>query len=490
MDQQPQTKPKRKKRRLGFHGTVGLIVLLFLVYLIQQAIIRCFLENIEDQRFSTCEKEGAPIKLAFVFPEQYKEQFLAGAELAVDLANAEAETNPQYRKITWEYFPEPAPPKSAMDVAIKISKNPSFFGAAGYFHSQNAMEASTVFEQNCVITMISSANSGRVMAHDFEYVFSSSHSTEKTGNHVLPSLSRILSSDRLADNQRPIRLAIILQPSIYSEDVAISLYSDISHNNDIFNFLNICKQYPTSTLKQLLQDEKISHRQFSTITDHLNKNAEETGTTIPRSAAEIAAQVQDSIIQVDAVLDITYTTEHAPPFAVANQLAATKPDVIFFATATTTLPLIAQLRKLNENIPILAAAAFDNPKELEPYSDYLNNFYVISSYDDDIQGKALKEVAEQAAKIDPSKYGNFEPDHIKTEAYQAVELLIQACRINPEYYPWAIVPTLRYAHPKGWSVLNQTLTVSPNQNFDNNLPMFLKVYKNGQLVDVPEKQEK
>lgn len=490
MDQQPETKSKRKKRRLGFHGIVALIVLSFLVYLIQQTVTRCFLENIEDRRFATCHKEGAPIKLAFVFPEQYKEQFLAGAELAVDLANAEAGTNPQYRKITWEYFPEPAPPQSAMDAAIKISKNPSFFGAAGYYYSLNAMEASTVFQQNCVITMISSSNSSRVMALDFEYVFSSSHSTEKTGKHVLPSLSRILSPERFADNQRPIRLAIIQEPSIYSEDVAISLHSAISKNNDIFNFLNICKQYPTSTLKQLLQDEKISHRQFATVTDHLNKTAEKTGTTIPRSAAEIAAQVQDSIIRVDAVLEITYTTENSPPFEVATELASTKPDVIFFATGISTLPLIAQLRKLNENVPILAAAAFDNPKELKLYSDYLTNFYVISSYDDDIQGKALQEVAEQAAKINPAKYGNFEPDHIKTEAYQAVELLIQACRIYPEYYPQAIASTLRYALPEGWSVLNQTLTVSPNQNFDNNLPMFLKKYENGQLVNVPAKKEK
>ncbi|MBN2702987.1 MAG: amino acid ABC transporter substrate-binding protein [Pontiellaceae bacterium] len=489
MDQQPQTKPKRKKRRLGFHGTVGLIVLSLLVYLIQQTLIRRSQENIEDRRNAACEKEGAPIKLAFVFPEDYKEQFLAGAELAVDLANAEAEKNPKYRKITWEYFPEPAPPQSVMDVATKISKNPSFFGAVGYYHSQNAMEASTVFEQNSVITMISSANSSRVIALDFEHVFSSSHSTEKTGNHVLPSLSRILSPDHFADNQRPIRLAIIQQPSIYSEDVAISLYSDISRNNDVFNFLNICKKYPTLTLKQLLEDEKISHRQFATITNHLNESAEETGTEIPLSASEIAAQVSDSIIRVDAVLDITYTTENTPPFAVATELAATKPDVIFFATGTTALPLIVQLRKLNENVPILAAAAFDNPGELEPYSDYLTNFYVISSYDDDIQGKALKDVAEQAEKMNPAKYSNFEPDHIKTEAYQAVELLIQACRIYPEYYPEAIAPTLRYAHPQGWSVLNQTLTVSPNQNFDNNLPMFLKKYENGQLVHVPEKLE-
>ncbi|MBN2686035.1 MAG: amino acid ABC transporter substrate-binding protein [Pontiellaceae bacterium] len=490
MDQQPQTKPKRKKRRLGFHGTVGLVVLWFLVYLIQQTTIRRSQENIEDRRNATCHKKGAPIKLAFVFPEQYKEQFLAGAELAVDLANAEAETHPQYRKITWEYFPEPDPPKSALDVATKISKNPSFFGAAGYYHSQNAMEASTVFEQNSVITMISSANSSRVMALDFKHVFFSSHSTEKTGKHVLPSLSRILSPNRIADNQRPIRLAIIQEPSIYSEDVAISLYSDISRNNDIFNFLNICNKYPTLSLKQLLEDEKISHRQFATITDQLSQDDEITGAEIPLSAAEIAAQVSDSIIRVNVVLDITYTTDHTPPFAVATELAATKPDVIFFATGTTALPLIVQLRKLNENVPILAGAAFDNPEELESDRDYLKNFYVISSYDDNIQGKALKEVADQAAKVDPEKYSNFKPDHIKTEAYQAVELLIQACRIYPEYYPQAIAPTLLYARPKGWSVLNQTLKVSPNQNFDNNLPMFLKKYENGLLVDVPEKQEK
>ena len=193
---------------------------------------------------------------------------------------------------------------------------------------------------------------------------------------------------------------------------------------------------------------------------------------------------------MDAVLEITYTPENSPPFEVATELASTKPDVIFFATGISTLPLIAQLRKLNENVPILAAAGFDNPQELKLSSDYLRNFYVISSYDDDIQGKAIQEVAEQAAKINPAKYANFEPDHIKTEAYQAVELLIQACRIYPEYYPQAIASTLRYALPEGWSVLNQTLTVSPNQNFDNNLPMFLKKYENGQLVKVPEKQEK
>jgi hypothetical protein len=131
MDQQPETKSKRKKRRLGFHGIVALIILSFLVYLIQQTVTRCFLENIKDRRFATCHKEGAPIKLAFIFPEQFKEQFLAGAELAVDLANAEAGTNPQYRKITWEYFPEPAPPKVPWTWLPKSVKIPLFSGPPG-----------------------------------------------------------------------------------------------------------------------------------------------------------------------------------------------------------------------------------------------------------------------------------------------------------------------------------------------------------------------
>jgi len=506
------------KRRVQIYlGAMGIVVL---AYYIEQRWTAHVRETIPARRMAVCAKADT-IKLALIFPETYRTQFLQGAELALSLRNAKmaqlnAEmraaktTSPLHRQVEWTFVEEQD--ENDAKTAIALSRDPALFAVAGYYFSKNASRASVIFEKANVLTMITSANSTRLTNHEFESVFSTAPTTDVIARKVLPAVSYAL--ERLG-RRHPAhtRLAIIRTPGIYANDLCRSLLADLSIFQSLRQFCATYEQLiaqsdqmRSQTLADLVFHEKISHQtrrlveqefrrclegkpDFANVPfPHPVELAEKWKETPPQQLPlEILVPIiSDHVMDIEVVIDVIHKDDPHSALKVITHLGESRPDAVFFAAepSPVNLELIREIRLFGGEKPLILPAGFDNPKVLAAGKAFLGELYVISHYDAQTHGKELAQLAETARRILPERQlAEFEPSLLAMEGYEGLSVLLQAIDRFPDRYPEAIKPVLHYAAPKGWNGLHSPLIIGANGSVGAP-PLFLKRHVDGQLVDI------